>query len=33
MSDQWTDRLSGYLDGDLNGSERALLEAHLERCE
>jgi anti-sigma factor RsiW len=33
MSDQWTDRLSGYLDGDLKGSERALLEAHLERCE
>ena len=32
MSDQWTDRLSGYLDGDLKGSERALLEAHLERC-
>jgi len=33
MSDQWTDRLSAYLDGDLKGSERALLEAHLERCE
>ncbi len=33
MSDQWTDRLSEYLDGDLKGSERALLEAHLERCE
>jgi len=33
MSDQWTDRLSGYLDGDLKGSERALLEAHVERCE
>jgi anti-sigma factor RsiW len=33
MSDQWTDRLSEYLDGELKGSERALLEAHLERCE
>ena len=33
MSDQWTDRLSEYLDGDLKGSERALLEAHLERCD
>ena len=33
MTDQWTNRLSEYLDGDLAGSERALLEAHLERCE
>jgi anti-sigma factor RsiW len=33
MSDQWTDRLSEYLDGELQGSERALLEAHLERCD
>ena len=33
MSDQWTDRLSEYLDGELRGSERAMLEAHLERCE
>ena len=33
MSDQWTDRLSEYLDGELKGSERALLEAHLERCD
>jgi anti-sigma factor RsiW len=32
MSDQWTNRLSEYLDGELAGSERALLEAHLERC-
>jgi hypothetical protein len=32
MSDQWTDRLSEYLDGELKGSERAFLEAHLERC-
>ena len=33
MSDQWTERLSEYLDGELKGSERAFLEAHLERCE
>jgi hypothetical protein len=33
MSDQWTDRLSEYLDGELKGSERAFLEAHIERCE
>jgi hypothetical protein len=33
MSDQWTDRLSEYLDGEIKGSERAFLEAHLERCE
>ena len=33
MSDQWTDRLSEYLDGELKGSERAMLEAHLERCD
>ena len=32
MSDQWTDRLSEYLDDELKGSERAMLEAHLERC-
>jgi anti-sigma factor RsiW len=33
MSDQWSDRLSEYLDGEMKGSERAFLEAHLERCE
>lgn len=33
MSDQWTERLSEYLDGELQGSERAMLEAHLERCD
>jgi anti-sigma factor RsiW len=33
MSDQWTDRLSEYLDGEMKGSERAFLESHLERCE
>ncbi len=32
MSDQWTDRLSEYLDGDLEGPERTELEAHLETC-
>ena len=33
MSDQWTERLSEYLDGEMQGSERAFLEAHLERCD
>jgi anti-sigma factor RsiW len=33
MSDQWTDRLSEYLDGGLNGGERQELEAHLAECE
>jgi len=32
MSDQWTDRLSEYLDGDLAEPERAALEAHLATC-
>jgi putative zinc finger protein len=32
MSDQWTDRLSEYLDRDLAEPERAALEAHLESC-
>ena len=32
MNDPWTDRLSEYLDGDLDAGERGLLEAHLERC-
>jgi hypothetical protein len=32
MSDQWTDRLSEYLDGDLTEAERAAVEAHLEDC-
>jgi len=32
MSDQWTDRLSEYLDGELEQSERAALEAHLASC-
>lgn len=30
--DQWTDRLSDYLDGELRGAERAALEAHLTGC-
>ncbi len=33
MSDQWTDRLSAYLDGELDGEERDALTAHLARCE
>jgi hypothetical protein len=32
MSDQWTDRLSEYLDGDLAEPEKAALEAHLDTC-
>ena len=32
MNDQWTDRLSEYLDGELDDVERAALEAHLATC-
>lgn len=32
MSDNWTDRLSEYLDETLADAERAELEAHLPRC-
>lgn len=32
MTDQWTDRLSEYLDGELAGAERRDLEAHLATC-
>ena len=32
MSDQWTDRLSEYLDGELDQSQRAALETHLAGC-
>jgi Putative zinc-finger len=32
MTDQWTDRLSEYLDGDLAEAETAELEAHLDTC-
>ncbi|HET6578696.1 MAG TPA: zf-HC2 domain-containing protein [Gemmatimonadales bacterium] len=32
MSDQWTDRLSEYLDGELPPDRRAELEAHLRHC-
>jgi len=32
MTDQWTDRLSEYLDGGLPLAERAALDAHLVQC-
>jgi len=33
MKDQWTDRLSEYLDDELAGPERTALEAHLVSCD
>lgn len=32
MNDQWTNRLSEYLDGELDSVERGALEAHLATC-
>ena len=32
MNDQWTERLSEYLDGELDDAERVALEAHLATC-
>jgi hypothetical protein len=32
MNDQWTDRLSEYVDGELANGERGALEAHLATC-
>ena len=32
MTDQWTDRLSEYLDGELPAETRASLDAHLSGC-
>jgi anti-sigma factor RsiW len=32
MKDQWTDRLSEYLDGELGAADRELLERHLVEC-
>jgi hypothetical protein len=32
MSDRWTDRLSEYIDEELDAGNRAALEAHLEQC-
>lgn len=33
MNDQWTDRLSDYLDDELDQSQRVALEAHIAGCE
>src|SRR3954471_10069699 len=33
MSDQWTNRLSEYLDDELSEGERITLEAHLQSCQ
>ena len=33
MRDQWTDRLSEYLDGEVTGPERTALEAHVGSCD
>jgi hypothetical protein len=32
MNDQWKNRLSEYLDGELDNTERAAIEAHLATC-
>ena len=32
MNDQWTNRLSEYIDGDLDKTERAALEQHVATC-
>ena len=32
MNDQWTNRLSEYIDGELDATERGELEAHLATC-
>jgi anti-sigma factor RsiW len=32
MNDQWTNRLSEYIDGELDSTERTSLEAHLATC-
>jgi anti-sigma factor RsiW len=32
VNDQWTDRLSEYLDGELDEADRVAVEAHLETC-
>lgn len=33
MADDWTDKLSDYLDGELNEADRRSLEVHLAECE
>ncbi len=33
MADDWTDKLSDYLDGELNEADKGSLEVHLSECE
>jgi hypothetical protein len=33
MTDKWKDRLSAYVDGELDSVDRAALEAHVEQCD
>jgi anti-sigma factor RsiW len=33
MTDKWTDKLSAYLDEELDSVDRGVLEAHLEECD
>ncbi len=33
MTDEWTDQLSAYLDGELDAAHRATLSAHLRECQ
>lgn len=32
IHEEWTDRLSGYLDGELSNEERDAVDAHLRSC-
>ena len=32
VHEEWTDKLSDYLDGELTGDERSAVDAHLRSC-